>query len=387
MAREYAISFYLFIVRILFTFCKMFPLKSKSTLVASFGHNIFYTARAVKRLKPDERIVILKTPTCNVVFEASPRVHIITFGTVNFVSWLRAIYHLATSRTVFVDNYYAFLAETRFKPDVRCIQLWHAAGAIKQFGLRDLSINQRSPKAYRRFKQVYHRFHYLVVGNEKMGIIFREGFGIKKHQLLKTGVPRTDFFYQTDEVAAAKNQFLKKYPAVREKKAILYAPTYRDGMFHLSEYPLDLAKIYTALKDEYILFIRVHPSVQTGGMSRYPDFIYDVSSDESINPLLVGADILVTDYSSVPFEFSLLAKPMIFFAYDLDEYAHARGFWEWYEDVVPGPIVDTTDALINVVKTGQYDMKTLNAFAWIWNQYSDGHSSERLVKTLYSQNQ
>lgn len=386
MAREFAVNAYLFIFRMLFCFFKIFPLKQKSTFVASFGVNIFYTAHALRHTKQDEAIVILKTPQCSVDFGQSSNQRTYPFGNINIIHLIRAIYHIATSRTIFVDNYYAFLAVTHFKPGARCVQLWHAAGAIKQFGLKDLSINRRPSSAYTRFKKVYQAFDQVVVGADRMGIIFQEGFGITEWQLLKTGVPRTDFFFRTNETLDAQAQFAQEYPMTKHKKVILYAPTYRDEAFHMFQLPLDVAKMYAALKDDYVLFIRVHPTVRLDATNHFPDFIVNVSEERHLNQLLVGADILVTDYSSIAFEFSLLAKPMIFFAYDLDEYAYARGFWELYEDVVPGPIVRTTDELINVVETGSFNWKRMESFARTWNQYSDGNASERLIETLYPEN-
>jgi CDP-glycerol glycerophosphotransferase (TagB/SpsB family) len=75
---------------------------------------------------------------------------------------------------------------------------------------------------------------------------------------------------------------------------------------------------------------------------------------------------------------------MIFFAYDIDEYAETRGFWDNYDRLVPGPIVENTDDLIESIKLDDFDMKRVNDFYNEWNQYSDGNSSERLIKTIYS---
>src|SRR5699024_1500932 len=93
------------------------------------------------------------------------------------ISWIRSIYHLATARVIFIDNYFGFLAATSFKENVTCVQLWHAAGAIKQFGLKDPSNQYRSKRANQRFKKVYKQFHQIVVGSEKMADIMKESFG------------------------------------------------------------------------------------------------------------------------------------------------------------------------------------------------------------------
>src|SRR5699024_8243043 len=144
------------------------------------------------------------------------------------------------------------------------------------------------------------------------------------------------------------------------KKIILYAPTYRDNGMDISNIALNLEKLYTALSDNYVLFIRMHPTVQTEELNYYPDFIVNVSGETDLNALLVCVDILVTDYSSIPFEFALLHKPIIFYAYDLNEYAKTRGFWDLYEDVVPGPIVKTTDEIINVIHADRFHMKQIS---------------------------
>ena len=141
--------------------------------------------------------------------------------------------------------------------------------------------------------------------------------------------------------------------------------------------------MYKELKSDYILLLRLHPAVKIELDNKYPDFVIDVSSYQNLNDLLVVTDLLITDYSSIPFEFALLNKPMIFFAYDLDEYAHSRGFWEDYQELVPGPIVTDTDSLINCIEESHFDLNRVKSFADQWNQYSKGYSSERLIQAIY----
>lgn len=382
MGREIAISIYLFVFRLFFSLFKLFPQKQTTVFVASFGDNILYTMKEVER-QSEDHIVILKNNQCKVTFYDVPQRKVLYFESFNMLHWLQSIYHLATAQTVFVDNYYGFLAVTNFKPEVKCVQLWHAAGAIKQFGLMDLSIENRPLRAFKRFKKVYKRFDHVVVGSDNMAAVFREGFGISKSQLLTTGVPRTDFFYDEQEMAFAKDLLKDEYPSIGEKKKILYAPTYRDDDLSMSSLKLDLEKMYDQLKYDYIILLRLHPAVNGKFENKLPGFVHNVSEYPNINHLLTITDILVTDYSSIPFEFSLLKKPMIFFAYDLAEYEENRGFWENFEDMVPGPIVNTTSELIQAIKAKDFDMDQINAFAEEWNTYSNGTSSRDLVKIVY----
>ncbi|MFD1851642.1 CDP-glycerol glycerophosphotransferase family protein [Oceanobacillus bengalensis] len=381
MAREVAVSIYLFTFQLIFNIFKLFPLKDKTTFVSSFGRNILYTLREVEK-QTEHRIVILKTYPCNITFKKLAHRRIINFKFSYILNWIFGIYHLATSKKVFVDNYFGFLAVTAFNPDVTCVQLWHAAGAIKQFGLRDLSIENRPKSAFRRFKAVYQRFDYIIVGSEKMADIFKEGFGVKNKQILRTGIPRTDFFYDDEATEKASEALYAYFPIIKEKKVILYAPTYRDNELNIHDIKLDIDQMYRNFHNEYVLFLSLHPAIKANIKNKYPDFAFDVSS-YNINHMLTIADILITDYSSIPFEFSLLNKPMIFYAYDIDQYAEERGFWENYEELVPGPVIETMDELIRVIHSRDFDLGRIREFSNEWNKYSRGVSSEGLVNAVY----
>ncbi|WP_088052309.1 CDP-glycerol glycerophosphotransferase family protein [Virgibacillus dakarensis] len=380
MARELVVTVYLFVFQILFNGFKLFPQKKKAIFVASFGDNILYTLNELKK-HTNYPVVILKTSQCKVDFEHDDNV--LNFESMNLLQWIQAIYHLATADKVFVDNYFGFLAVTDFKPNVQCVQLWHAAGAIKRFGLKDPSVENRSERALERFKSVYQRFTHVVVGSEKMAAIFRQSFGLANEAILRSGIPRSDFFFNIQEKKNVEQELRQIYPVTNRKKVILYAPTYRDDQLNKAEIALEIEKLYEKFHDDYVLFLRLHPAVKHEFRNQHSDFVYDVSDVTDINHLLVITDILITDYSSIPFEFSLLERPMIFFAYDLDKYERTTGFWEDYETLVPGPVVDNTDDLIDVIENGYFDIERIKDFANLWNQYSKGNASKTLINKLY----
>lgn len=383
MAREVAVFFYLFVFRLFFTIFSICPQKKKTTFVASFGDNVLFTLNTVEK-QTDHEVVILKTAQCRMDFGDKADRLILDFEPRRFFEWIRAIYHLATSKVIFIDNYFGFLAGVQFKPNVKCIQLWHAAGAIKQFGLKDPSNKTRSPKAIKRFKKVYDQFDHVVVGSEKMADIFKESFEVENERILRTGIPRTDFFFDKASIRASTDALQNKFPVIREKRVILYAPTYRDDELHVSSLALDIERLHKELHKDFVLFLRLHPAVRMDFSDQYSEFVYNVSGYPDINELLVVTDLLITDYSSIPFEFSLLHRPMIFFAYDLEKYATSRGFWEPYEQMVPGPVVYTTEELLRVIKNNQFDFHQIVEFANEWNEYSTGTSSSRLIGAIYS---
>ncbi|WP_053218150.1 CDP-glycerol glycerophosphotransferase family protein [Virgibacillus senegalensis] len=384
MVREFFISIYLLIFRITFHLLNFIPSKEKTTLVASFGDNISHVAEELEATTNTE-IVILKATGCKKDFKHISSAKIIDFQSKNPINFVSSIFHLATSKVIFIDNYFGFLSVMNFKPEVICVQLWHAAGAIKRFGLTDPSIEQRSQKAIKRFKAVYERFHYVVVGSEKMAAIFRKSFDLKPENILRTGIPRTDFFFDKQKTSEVRKELAREFPVINEKKVLLYAPTFRDDQLQSPDLALDLDRLHKELSDEYVLFLRLHPAVSSQLNDKYPDFVIDVKNYENINHLLLVTDILISDYSSIPFEYSLLEKPMIFYSYDLENYQTSRGFWEDYHKSMPGPVVNNTEEVLSVIRNNSFSLKQIKQFANEWNQYSKGNSSQSLISFVYEQ--
>ncbi|MCU9595507.1 CDP-glycerol glycerophosphotransferase family protein [Caldibacillus thermolactis] len=383
MAREFIISLYLLMYKLLFNFFKLFPIKNKIVFVASFKDNNLYIYRKLNDKQFPGEVVFLCKESCfhSIKEKTSVPVYVIESG--NFVHELKAAYHLMTAKTIIVDNYYGFLSVAKFKKGVECIQIWHAAGAIKNFGLLDPTVEQRPKRAQKRIKKVYQNFHKVVVGSDVFADIFKKAFNVKEEQLLRFGYPRTDFFYNQTAQEKKREQFYQKYPQFKNKKIILYAPTYRPNPED-NQLKLDIDQLYKSLKDEYVLFIRLHPSVSISEINYfvYQDFVFDFSNKASINDLIVVSDLLITDYSSIPFEYAILEKPMIFYPYDLEKYQENPGIWAKYEDIVPGPVAFLTKDILRYIKSNDFDYEKYRAFKEKWNKYSKGFSSENMVHYL-----
>ena len=382
MIKERVISIYLVIIKSVFNVFRLLPLKHKTVMIASFGDNIEYVAAEVGK-QSSSNIIILKEPVCSKTFENINPDNIIDFTPSKFISFLRAIYHLATARYVFVDNYHIVLAACNFRPSVKCTQLWHANGAVKYFGYRDKTIKDRRSSAYDRFKKVYSRFHYFAVGSDEMAYIFGEAFEADDRRMIKTGVPRTDFFYSREAVNTAAEKVHAALPELKNKKILLYAPTFRDDEFDVKNIHLDIVAMKKQLSEDYHLLLNLHPAVKLTGFKN-DGFVTNVSGSFEINSLLAAADILITDYSSIPFEFSILNKPMIFFPYDLNDYEKSRGIWFNYQSYMPGPIAFSTEEIITAINNNNFDLQKIEAFNSQWNKYSNGNSAARLVGHIYS---
>ncbi|WP_042354032.1 CDP-glycerol glycerophosphotransferase family protein [Bacillus rubiinfantis] len=387
MARELAISLYFFVFKCLFSIFSIWPLKGKTTFVISFGDNSEYIFKEMLRQQIKTEIVFLCKGKSIEKFKGFSNVSVISFETYHILQWIEAVYHLATSRTIFIDNYFGFLAAVQFKAGVQCIQLWHASGALKKFGLEDESIKHRTKRAKQRFIHVYSKFDKVIVGSDIMAEIFKKSFNLNEEKILRTGIPRTDFFFNEQAKQQVLNDLYIEFPQWKQKKIILYAPTYRDEEVEQFSLQLDIKKMNHELGNDYIIILRLHPAIQMQlhNDTIIPGFAYDCSSDKyEINQLLLIADILITDYSSIPFEFSLLRRPMIFFTYDLEEYREKRGILEGFEAKLPGPIAKGTDEVIRLLKENRFNLEIVNHYAERWNKYSVGHSSENVVLYVFA---
>ena len=374
MYKNLKISLSLKLFQFVFTIFKLFPLKKKTTLVTEYGINTTYVANEIKA-QTDEEIVILKTETCLQDFDRNA-FNVILFNQKKLFSNFKSIYHLATSRYVIVDSDFIFLAATPFKPETKCIQLWHATGSVKSFGL----FKRKSPI----YKKVFDRMDYIITGSELMTSFYKDAFNDSDNdRFINTGVPRTDFFFNDLARKQIKNQLEIDFPMIKEKTVILYAPTYREYELDQIKFEKHLDKLYKELKQDYVIFLSLHPKDDMIYKNRFPGFIYNVTSHPNINEIAIGSDLLVTDYSPILFEYSLLHKPIVFYAFDLEEFQKARELTIEYESFVPGPVVQSNTELIERIKENNFDLDIVKSFAEEWNEYSVGNSSANLIDFLY----
>ena len=302
-------------------------------------------------------------------------------NTINSIK--KTVSTLMISKVIICDNYFPILGGLFPKNETNIIQLWHANGAIKKFGLEDKFAQKQNRFDKKRYTKVYKRFSNYIVGSEMMGKVFKHSYNALDYQIDYIGNPRTDIYFNPQKLKEQEEYFYRIYPELRQKKIILYAPTYRNN--RNENYPLDIGSLYKAFKDEYVLLFRTHPHIHINKKKfckDYERFCYTNLNQFSIENLLPVTDILITDYSSVPFDFTLLkkTKKIIFYCYDLEEYNSKQGIQENFSDWAPGAVVKTTEEIIENISTK--DHGDYNKFNLSWNQYNDGQSTQRLIKYI-----
>ncbi|WP_313489840.1 CDP-glycerol glycerophosphotransferase family protein [Exiguobacterium sp.] len=299
---------------------------------------------------------------------------------------MRATYELATARYFIIDDYYYPVYVSSLRKGTEVIQLWHACGAFKKFGYSVLDKSYSPDDDYLKMVQIHRNYSKVYVSGEACIAPYADAFGMEQKRIYPLGVPRTDQLLNTARQARVREKLYDRYPEWRKKRIILLAPTFRGNGQTTAHYDqeLDFEKFRRELGPDTVLLLRMHPFVLNPQIvpDAYSDQIINMTDYPDINDLMQIADILITDYSSVIFEFALLQKPMIFLVNDLQSYKAERDFYFPYESFVPGPIVSTFEDVIAWIKRGQFDTQKIETFANQFFTYQDGEATKRIVDHL-----
>ena len=281
---------------------------------------------------------------------------------------IKGIWHLATSGFWFSDS--VFFSFFPLKKEQNNIQLWHGAGAFKKFG-RDVSSGLK------------YYITFLSVSSNEVIDIYANAFRISKEKVRNLGIPRADIFFREEEKQRIREEFYKNYPELKNKKIILYAPTFRDNEKNKFNLKLDIELMKENLEGlNYILLLKLHPGIKSKDIQVDNKFSYNFSDYSNTANLLIISDILISDYSSIIFEFSIMKKPILFYAYDVEEYTSDRGFYYNYYDFIPNKISYTTEEIIKAVINQEWYLERIEKFARYFFNPFDGNSTERVLKEV-----
>jgi CDP-glycerol glycerophosphotransferase (TagB/SpsB family) len=309
------------------------------------------------------------------------------FGKLNYViHMLQASYLLATSRYFIIDDYYFPVYAITPRKGTDIVQLWHAAGAFKKFGFSTIGKSFGPSVVYLRHIKIHSNYTKVYVSSKNVIPHYAEAFDMEADNIFPFGLPRTDFFFKDGVREEVMNKFEQHFPHFKDKKLILYAPTFR-GSSHYQEnfnIPIDISALRTSIGEEYALIIHLHPYMRAGLMinEEDQDFAGQINGELTIEELLTIADMLVTDYSSIIFDYSLLKRPIAFFVKDLEEYKKERDFYYEFDSFIPGPMFMDTFALAQWINQERHDLNIVDTFTKFFFDYVDGKSSERIVNHL-----
>ena len=275
------------------------------------------------------------------------------------------------------------------------LQCWHGT-PLKKLGY-DIEVEGKnalnSNKDIRKkYKADAKRYSYMTSSSGFCTEKFISAFNLKawgkENIVIEEGFPRNDILsnYRQEDVGNIK----EKLGIAEDKKVILYAPTWRDNQHDSSKgyvykNKLDFDMMQRELSESYVVLFRAHYFVANNfDFEKYCGFVYDVSSYEYINDLYIVSDLLVTDYSSVFFDYAVLRKPIIFFMYDLDEYAEDISVFYLSLDELPGNICTNEEQLLDEIKNnGSIIHHRYDDFNKKYNYLDDGQATKRVVEKVF----
>ncbi len=305
-----------------------------------------------------------------------------------FSEEVKLIKEIRNARFIFICSGSTLLDNIPLRKETKIINLWHGCGAFKKFGLSKM-------KGWGDIKDPFNKFkntNLFTVTSEEIKEHYSEATGIplEKGVIRALGSSRTDIFFDKNflhECDEKKKSFLSEHGA-ENKKILLYAPTFRGKKLSESYTPdfLDLRKLKMNLEDNFILLLKRHPITKKRGLE-IPDelksFCIDAGDFFSISELIVISDILISDYSSLIFEWCLFEKPLYFLVPDLDEYIDERGFYFDFKSLIMESRLDTTDDLIRAVKdAGNFDFDFIHKLRKGHMAACDGKSTRRIIAEL-----
>ncbi len=299
---------------------------------------------------------------------------------------------ISDAKYVFLNESTNVLSFLPMRKETIVTQLWHACGAFKKFGKSTADLlfgdDRKTLEKY-----PYHKnYTYATVSSPEVVWAYEEAMGYedKKGVVVPVGVSRTDYFFKSEVREKAQEKLYSLFPEAKNKKVIMYAPTFR-GRVASAKTPdlLDVEMFSQHLQDEYVLVFKHHPFVKK--LPEIPSdckkFARDLTKEMAIEELLMVSDICISDYSSLVFEYSLFERPMLFFAYDLENYYDWRGFYYDFKDFVPGPIYYDNESMIEYISDvdNRFDKQQVIDFREKFMSSCDGHSTERIMDMVFGE--
>lgn len=282
------------------------------------------------------------------------------------------------------------------------VQCWHGT-PLKKLGC-DLTHLDNALNSVEGMKKRYRfeakKFDYFLSPSAYASEKFISAWDLenigKQNVIVEQGYPRNDFLYNYSDadVARIKREIFKDdIDTIGDKRIILYAPTFRNdqhssGKGYVFDIDVDMSLLKEKLANDYVILFRSHYFVSNHlDLAKYKGFVYDVSRVDDINSLYVISDMLVTDYSSVMFDYANLKRPMIFYMYDMEHYRdESNGFYFNVENELPGNIARTEQELIDEILSLSNGFKINEAYENFnkkYNYLDDGNASKRVVEHIF----
>lgn len=281
------------------------------------------------------------------------------------------MWHLADSSVAICDTYSVPVSCLNHKKNLKVIQIWHALGAIKRFGLQSAGKENGRDSGLAKVLSMHKNYDIVIAPSHETGTFYAKAFGCDEDKIKVASLPRVDIILDR---TSRRDEFLSANPSFENKKICVYLPTFRRGEHQIAN---KLIEAFSGYADGGLV-VSSHPLSEQG--------IRNFNGDFSVYDLMKLADEVITDYSASAFETALLYKPLWFYAPDYDMYLDAQGGLNVdVKTAINGAFFTDAEKLVKAIKSGAYDFESLKKFEKRYVTYSDTDSTKRLAEIIISE--
>ncbi len=289
--------------------------------------------------------------------------------------------YLLTSKVIVTDDYIDCLRYVRLRPEQKLIQVWYTGGAFRRFGLDNPRIGSRLDEY-----KAHSQYSAVCVSSEYMRQVYAHAFGVDMESVVATGTPRSDVLFDEIKISEKKKEICFKHPLLKEKKVYVYFPTYRDDNGEIIDFDpkINFASLNDELDDDEVFILCRHPFMKQEYIkgSFYPR-VKDYTDDPTPE-LIAVADVVVTDFSTIVFDASLLNKPMVFYEPDMEK--RKADLYLRFEKDLPGETITDSAVLLDALRRAVKSEPdgTLEKFKDREMGMCDGKATKRVIELIDS---
>lgn len=264
------------------------------------------------------------------------------------------MYHLSTSAVCVLDSYSPVVSILKHKKSLKIVQIWHSIGKLKKFGWQIIGSDEGSSDTVAKLMKMHKNYDVIYCAGEGYKEVLMEGFNADASKFRIFTLPRVDLLTDKEYIASTKAKIYEKYPQLKEKETVIYAPTFRKNEDGFNEGFQKLIDCFNF--EKYNLVVKLHPLSDV----EVTDSRVVFDKDFSTFRMLCCADKFISDYSCMIYEAGIMGIPVYFYSYDMDKYLDKRGLAIDY-DILPGFKETDAQELVDSLELA-YDYDYLNSF-------------------------
>ena len=352
-------------IKIIYFFLKLLPINY---------NKIVFISRQTNRIHIDFRMIKEEIAKRDSNIEMVFMCKRFEKGIINSIKYyfttIKQMYHLATTRMAVIDSYCIPVCVLKHKKELKVLQIWHSIGKIKKSGYQTIGTTSGRTKKMAEVMCMHKNYDAIIAGGKKFNSFYKEGFNVSEEVLLNYGLPRIDYLIKISQEKESKVYL--KYPELKNKKIVYYAPTFRT---YNVKGPQELIDEYN--KDDFALIVTCHPNQK---LKIDDSKVYKLDLNEFSNAeILKVCDYLITDYSSIALEAAVLKKKTLYYLYDYEQYVRYNGLNLDPKKVMPTCSFEKPKDIFNVINNDLYDNTALEKYIENYLPKKLGESTKLIV--------